>query len=405
MAHDLVIVGAGSIGCALAREARRRQPALSVCVVEQEAGPAGHTSGRNSGVVHSGFNPAPGTLKARLCVEGSRLIREFCAEHAVPCEEVGTLVAARTPQEERRLEELLRRGRENGVPGIRIIGRAEARQLEPNLAPGIVAVLHSPTGAILDSRAFVRAVAGQAEAAGAALRYGARLTRVQRTGGSFRLTLDDGHELTCGRVLNAAGAWVDQVARMFGVGDEYRIIPFRGQYWRVRGKDDLIRSMVYPVPDPAFPFLGVHVTKQVGDGVILGPNAMLALGRDAYSFWSVNPRDLVGMVRAPHFWRLMRRPDILRLAADEIQLSLSRERFAHDASRLVAGIRPEDLAPGPPAGIRAQLVDRHGELVEDFLLELADGSAHVMNAVSPGLTCSLAFAAYLIDRLQAEGFF
>ena len=404
MDYDLIIVGAGAIGCALARELADQKSALKICVLDAEAGPAMHQSGRNSGVCHSGFNPAPGTLKARLCVEGNQLMREFCREKGVAFNDVGTVVAALSDVDEERLNSLHKRGVENGVPGIELLTLEQARKLEPNLADGIRLALHAPSGGILDAYAYVRALARDADAAGVAFRYRARLAGAEPIGGGFRLRLADGTMLDSARVVNAAGAHVDQVARLFGWDGPYRIVPFRGRYWSVRGKDDIINSMVYPTPDPHFPFLGVHVTRRVHGGVMLGPNAMLAFGRDAYSFFKVQVKDLASMVRERGFWRLMRRPEVLKLAAVEIERSLSPKRFAAEAAKLVKGIEPADLAPGPPAGIRAQLVDAEGELVEDFRLEVQGHAAHILNAVSPGLTSSMAFARYLTGYLDEQGF-
>lgn len=404
MDFDVTIIGAGAIGCALAREIARQHPSLRICVVEAEPAPAMHQSGRNSGVCHSGFNPAPGTLKARMCVEGNQLLREFCHSHSVAFQDVGTVVTAVTEVEIERLEKLHQRGVDNGVPGIRLLSLPEARALEPNLADGIQRVMHAPSGAILDTKGYVRALALEGQNAGVTFHYNARLLGADEISGGYRLRLSDGDLVDTARVVNASGVHVDTVAMMFGWRGPYRIVPFRGSYWDVRGKNDIIRSMVYPVPDPAFPFLGVHVTKRVDGGVMLGPNAMLAFGRESYRFWNVNVKDMAGMVRQSHFWRLMRRPEVIKHAVSEVERSLSAKRFAAEASLLVKGIEPEDLAPGPPAGIRAQLVDEHGDLVEDFLLDVSGNAAHILNAVSPGLTSSLAFARYLTGYLDERNF-
>jgi L-2-hydroxyglutarate oxidase LhgO len=404
MDYDVTIVGAGAIGCALAWELISRYPSLKICVLEQAGGPAAHQSGRNSGVAHSGFNPPTGSLKARLCVEGNRLLREYCRARRVAFQDVGTVVTAVDDVEVGRLEALHQRGQANGVPGIELLSLAEARRYEPNLADGIRLVMRAPTGAIMDSRGYVRALADDARDNGVTFRYNSRLIAAHHIRGGLRLVLGDDTLLDSARVVNAAGAHVDEVAHMFGWSGPYRIVPFRGRYWDVRGKNDIINSMVYPAPDPHFPFLGVHVTKRVDGGVMLGPNAMLAFGREAYSFWKVQWKDLASMARARHFWQLMRRPEVLRHAASEVERSLSSKRFAAEASRLVQGIEPEDLAPGPPAGIRAQLVDLQGELVEDFLLDVQGEACHILNAVSPGLTSSMAFARYLTDHLRERGF-
>ena len=404
MDYDVTIIGAGAIGCAIAREVGLRHPGLKVGVIDGAGAPAAHQSGRNSGVAHSGFNPPPGSLKARLCVEGNRLLREYCRQKGVAWQDVGTVVVALNDVEEERLHGLLQRGQENGVPGMELRTLDAARELEPNLADGVRLALSSPTGAIFDGRAYVMAMAEEAGEAGVSFRFNRRVVGADRLSAGWRLILDDGTLLDSARVVNAAGAHVDEVAALFGWRGRYRIVPFRGRYWSVKGKDDIIRSMVYPTPDPHFPFLGVHVTRRVHGGVMLGPNAMLALGRDAYSFWRVQSKDVLGMVRARGFWNLMRRPDVLRLAATEVERSLRPQRFVAEAARLVRGIGPQDLAPGPPAGIRAQLVDDQGELVEDFLLDVRDDAAHILNAVSPGLTSSMAFARYLVDSLKERDF-
>src|SRR5688572_3899188 len=407
MDYDLTIIGAGVIGCALARQISLDHPKLKIAVLEAAARPAAHQSGRNSGVCHSGFNPAPGTLKARLCVEGNRLMREFCHSHSVRFQDVGTVVTAVNDVEIDRLEKLCKRGEQNEVPGIRLMSLQEARDLEPNLADGIQLVMHSPTGGIVDSPAFVRAIALEAAGAGVTFRYNTRVVGADPLSDGWRLTItspDGGDLLDSARVINATGVHVDTIARLFGWDGPYRIVPFRGRYWDVKGKPDIIRSMIYPVPDPAFPFLGVHVTKRVDGGVMLGPNAMLAFGRESYAFWKVNWKDMVGMARQQHFWRLMRRPEVIKHAVSEVERSLSPKRFAAEAALLVKGIEPEDLGEGPPAGIRAQLVDTHGDLVEDFLLDVATNVTHVLNAVSPGLTSSLAFARYLTADLKEKGF-
>ena len=404
MDFDVTIIGAGVIGCALARELSLREPKLRICVLEGAGEPAAHQSGRNSGVCHSGFNPAAGTLKARLCVEGNQLMREFCRSHSVAFQDVGTVVTAVNDIEIERLEKLCNRGEQNGVPGIRLMTLDEARQLEPNLADGIRLVMHAPSGGIVDGRGFTRAIALEAKSAGVTFRFDARVMGADPISGGYRLATSDGDLIDTSRVVNASGVHVDTVARLFGWNGPYRIVPFRGRYWDVKGKNDIIRSMIYPVPDPAFPFLGVHVTKRVDGGVMLGPNAMLAFGRESYRFWNVNWRDMVGMARQQHFWRLMRRPEVIKHAASEVERSLSPKRFAAEAALLVKGIEPQDLGEGPPAGIRAQLVDAHGELVEDFLLDVQERVTHVLNAVSPGLTSSLAFARYLVGDLKDKGF-
>jgi L-2-hydroxyglutarate oxidase len=331
-------------------------------------------------------------LKARLCVEGNRRIRDFCREHNVPLREVGTLVVARSEAERPGLEELHRRGQANGVAGLRVLTGGELRAREPN-ARGCAALV-APTGAVLDSRCYVEALADEARGRGVVFHFGRRAERIEKRAGGHTV---DG--LRCRTLVNAAGLYADRIAHQLGAGGEYAILPFRGEYYRVRdAKAGLVRAMVYPVPDPDYPFLGIHWTPTADGGLKVGPNAVLALGREAYRRFQVDLRETLAMATDLRAWRLVT-PSFLRLAARHLRTSLSRRAFLAEASTLVQGFALEDFESGPPPGNRAQLVDRRGRLVDDLVIERDGDTLHILNVVSPGLTCSLPFADHVASLL------
>lgn len=393
-----LIVGAGVTGVALARELARRGH-HRVAVADKEARVAFHTSGRNSGVVHAGYNPRPGTLKARLCVDGNRMLRDFAHKRGVPLLEGGILIVAACDREIPRLEELLRRGQESGVPGMRLVGGDGIADIEPH-ATGVAAV-HAPSGASIDAAALVAALAEEARSAGVEVLLGQGVDAVERRGGGFEARLGD-RRLRAGRLINCAGLHADRVAHPLGAGLGYRILPVRGEYRLVRPeRRSLARSMIYPVPDLAFPFLGVHWTRTATGEVKVGPNAVPALGREAYRWRQSSIRGAWELAADLRSWKLLRQPGFARLIGGQLLTSLSRRRMAAAAATLVPGTEARDLLPGP-AGIRAQLLDADGRLVEDLTIEEKDGAVHVLNVVSPGLTCALAFAAYLADRIEGR---
>lgn len=404
---DVAIVGAGVTGVALARALVQAAPAGTpgtraagkrrVVLLEKEARVAVHTSGRNSGVAHAGYNPKPGSLKARLCVEGNRRLREFCKSRGVPLVEGGILVVALREDEIAKLDELLARGTENGVPGLRRLDAKELREVEPNAAG--LAALHAPSGASLDSTAYVAALAHEAEQGGVALRLGQRVTTIDRIAGGFKLATGDGGALEAATLVNCAGLHADRVAHALGAGLEYGIVPIRGEYRKVRpARVSLVRSMVYPVPHHDFPFLGVHWTKTAHGEVTIGPNAIPALGREAYAWRDSTLSGALALARDARAWRLLLQPGFPTLLWGQLRGSLGAKRFALEAKALVPAAEVEDFLPGP-SGIRAQVVDREGRLVEDLVVEEKDGAVHVLNVVSPGLTCSLAFADELARRV------
>ena len=387
MIYSYLIIGAGVIGSAIARELATRGLG-PVAVLEKEKQIGLHASGRNSGVLHSGINQKPGSLKARMCVEGNRRARAFCREKGVRIEECGTLVVSRDSREEAALGLLLELGRQAGVEGPRIIGREELREREPAVT-GEKALL-SPNGAIVDSEDFTKAVAGEAAKLGAEFFLEAEVSAIregaaQTARGEFRFR----------HLINCAGLHSDRIARMLGAGRGYRIVPFRGEYMEL--SNITVNSMVYQVPDLRYPFLGVHLTRTVEGRVLAGPTAMLSFGRESYEK-EIDWAEALRMIASPNFRRLVLSGEFLRLAAHNGRLSFSRKAFLEEIRGLWPAARLEDIAPYR-SGIRAQLVDSRGRMVDDMLVEFLPGSTHILNAVSPGMTAALAFAEYVVDKI------
>ncbi|MBI4055708.1 MAG: L-2-hydroxyglutarate oxidase [Elusimicrobia bacterium] len=390
--HTLIL-GAGIAGIALARELARRGK-KGIAVLDKESEVAFHTSSRNSGVLHAGYNPKPGTLKAGLCVEGNKKLKAFCKWRGVPLWEGGILVVAQQEKEIPILEELLRRGKENGAPDLRLLNQKEIAGIEPN-ARGLAA-LHAPSGASVHPKALVQALAEEAQSLGAKLLLGSPVQDIQPKNGKYLLRTPQDTFL-CSFFINCAGLYADRIAHHMGLAREYSILPVRGEYRLLNPeKKDLIRSMVYPVPDPRFPFLGVHWTKSPHGEVKIGPNAVPALGREAYSWGgSCLPESLRDTLRLRTF-KLLARPPIAKLFAGQIRNSLFPKAFIREALKLVAGARPSDFIPGP-SGIRAQVIDSQGRLIDDLLTVEGENCLHLLNLVSPGLTCALPLAEHLAD--------
>lgn len=387
--YDLVVIGAGIVGLASSLMLRKRHPGLRICILEKEPGVARHQTGHNSGVIHRGIYYQPGSLKARLCVDGARRMIDFCEEHDIPYECCGKVVVATNEREVTALEELFRRGTANGVPGLRRIGPHELRELEPH-ATGI-AGLHSPHTAIVDYGAVARAMADDL-----------RRQRVDVVTDQEVVAIDDrgdlrvftaGGELVARYLLNCAGLYSDVIARKMGVSMELQIVPFRGEYYVLRPERQfLVRGLIYPVSDPELPFLGLHFTRTVYGQVEAGPNAVLAFAREGYSRFTVQPRELVETLAYPGFRRLARR--YWRTGLAELRRSLSRADFARSLQRLVPAIRPDDLVQ-VGSGVRAQAVAPSGALVDDFVISESPRAIHVLNAPSPAATASLAIGEHI----------
>jgi len=391
----VIVVGGGILGLAAARLVAVDRPDADVLVVEKEQAVALHQTGRNSGVVHAGLYYEPGSLKARLCRRGVSLLQVFCAQRGIAYEECGKVLVATREDELPRVEAILERASANGVPGVRRLSATELRTVEPHAAG--IAALHSPSTAIVDFGAVARALAGEVAERGGEVRLGVEVARVQDGAAGPGVVLTDGRTLSADRVLVCAGLHADRLARASGEPSDPRIVPFRGEYWALReDRRDLVRGLIYPVPDPALPFLGVHLTRMIDGSVLVGPNAVLALAREGYLRRSVRPRDIAGWVAWPGFWRLARANR--RVAVSEMSRSLNRHAFIGEARRFVPELRAGDVVPAR-AGVRAQAVDRDGSLVDDFRLSGAGNVVWVRNAPSPAATSALAIAEELVERL------
>lgn len=390
--YDVAIIGGGIIGLATALALAERSPRQSLVVIEKEPELATHQTGHNSGVIHAGIYYSPGSQKASWCWRGAQLLRRFCDEHGIRYELCGKLILATTEEELPRLEELMRRGQANGVEGLEMVGPERIREIEPH-ATGVRA-LWSPYTGIVDYRQVARAYATEFQEGGGDLLTGAQVHAIHRRDG--RLYLETGRgDIAVRYLINCAGLHADRVARMMGVDVGVRIIPFRGEYYTLRPeKAHLVRGLIYPVPDPRFPFLGVHFTKRISGSVEAGPNAVLALAREGYGKFTLDLRDLMETVTYPGFWRMSL--TYWRTGLEEQYRSLVKAAFVRSLQKLVPEVRGEDLyAPG--AGVRAQAVDRKGRLLQDFSIAETGDAVHVLNAPSPGATSSLAIGDYIVD--------
>ncbi len=392
---DIAVVGGGIVGLAVARELGARKPDVSVAVLEREGEIATHQTGHNSGVIHAGVYYVPGSLKARLCVEGAREMYDYCERNQIASERCGKVIVATDASELERLDELERRGLANGVPGLRRIDADGIAQLEPH-ARGI-AGLHSPATGIADFAAVARSYAHDVQAAGGSIATGCEVRAVALNGRTLRLTHSRG--VTEARnVVFCAGAWADRLAVKAGADPDPRIVPFRGAYLRLRAdRRHLVRSLIYPVPDPSLPFLGVHLTKHVGGDVLVGPTALMAGARDAYSLGRVRRRDVLDTMAWPGTWRMLAR--WWRTGVTELRYAALRSAFVKAAARYVPELRPEDVEPSF-AGVRAQALARDGKLVDDFVFSHTERALHVRNAPSPAATSSLAIGRHVADEAE-----
>ncbi|MYV37948.1 L-2-hydroxyglutarate oxidase [Streptomyces sp. SID1328] len=377
---DVLVVGGGIVGLSTAYALTRAAPGTRVIVLEKEPGPARHQTGRNSGVVHSGIYYRPGSLKARYAVRGAAEMIKFCAEYGIDHSVTGKLIVATDRAELPRLHALVQRGRENGIP-VRELGATQIAEYEPEVRG--LAAIHVGTTGVCDFTAVARQLA---RASGAEIRYGSRVVRVDRRPDRGVAVLTSAGQVVRARVLvNCAGLYCDELARLTGDEPGVRIVPFRGEYYEL-ARPELVRGLVYPVPDPAFPFLGVHLTRGLDGGVHVGPNAVPALAREGYGWGVVRPRELAATAGWPGAWALARRH--WRYGAGELRRSLSKPAFLDAVRRLVPGVEERDLVRAP-AGVRAQAVTRDGALVDDFLIREGARAVHVLNAPSPAATASL----------------
>ena len=393
----IVVVGGGILGLATARLLCTSLTDAEVVVVEKEDALARHQTGHNSGVAHAGLYYTPGSLKARLCRRGIGLLRDYCAANGLAYDACGKVVAATEPHELEPLRRLGERARENGVPGLRWLGQGELAEVEPALEA--IAGLHSPETAIVDFVAVAYALAAEVQAAGGQVLTGTPVARVRTNGGGADVELSGGASLQADRVIVCAGLQADRLARASGEAAEPRIVPFRGEYWQLRPeRTSLVKGLIYPVPDPTLPFLGVHLTRKIDGNVWLGPNAVLSLAREGYQRSRVSPRDLADTVSWPGTWLMLRRH--WRAAAGELSRSVRKRAFIAELQRYVPSLTAAD-AVRAPAGVRAQALDRDGSLVDDFRLTINRNVVWVRNAPSPAATSSLAIAEELCERALA----
>jgi len=389
---DLVVIGGGIVGVASAL-ALARSFRVSVLLLEKEPRLAAHQTGRNSGVVHSGLYYRPGSLKATLCAEGRARLGRFCAEKGLPFETCGKVVVATRPEHLPRLEELEARGQANGLRGLRRLSPPELREEEPHAAG--LAALHVPETGIVDFGRVTEALGEELRAAGGDVFFGARLLAAAKDEGGYRLTTEGG-EVSCRFVVGCAGLQADRVARLFGADPGVRIVPFRGEYFELLPeRRHLVRNLVYPVPDPRFPFLGVHFTRRVTGVVEAGPNAVFAFEREGYSKSSFSLADTASSLTWPGFWRVAGR--YLPTGLGEFWRSLNKAAFTRALQELLPDVRPADLAPGG-AGVRAQALARDGSLLDDFHIVELPGQIHVLNAPSPAATAGLAIGRLIAER-------
>lgn len=395
--YDVAIIGGGLIGLATARALQETSPRCTLIVLEAEPHLAAHQSGRNSGVIHSGLYYRPGSLKARTCVEGRRALFRFLEEHHIPHEQCGKLVIATSASELPILADLERRGHINGLRGLRWLRAEEIPEHEPH-ARGLAALWVPETG-ITDYALVAQALARVIREEGGTIRTGARALGVRRGGREIIVETTAG-DIACRVLVGCAGLHADRVARLCGLSPPVRIIPFRGEYYElVPERQFLVRNLIYPVPDPELPFLGLHLTRRVIGRVEAGPNAVLAFKREGYTRWSISMRDVGEMFVFSGFWRLVLRYG--RAGLREMALSFSRRAFARALQRLVPDIREQDLRPAP-SGVRAQAVDPSGRLVDDFHLLEAERMVHVLNAPSPAATAALRIGQIVAARALAR---
>ncbi|TYO96362.1 L-2-hydroxyglutarate oxidase [Geothermobacter ehrlichii] len=389
----LTIVGGGIVGLATAWQLLQRHPGLSLTLLEKDAVLAGQQTGHNSGVIHSGLYYRPGSFKARLCCHGREALYAYCERKGIPFRRCGKLVVALSPREEELLQALRQRGEANGLTGLRWLVGRQLRRYEPHAA-GRAALLVPQTG-VVDFRTVAQALAGDIRDRGGKIVTGCRLEAIRRRTDGFSLRTSRG-DAACRWLINCAGLHSDRIARMAGLRPPVRIFPFRGEYYHL-GEEGakLVRNLIYPVPDPELPFLGVHLTRGIDGRVEAGPNAVLALKREGYRRRDISLADLAEIVGYPGFWRLA--TGWWRTGLAEYRRSLSRRRFLADLQRLVPALRGEDLADWG-SGVRAQAVDRAGRLVDDFVFADAPGMIHVLNAPSPAATASLAIGEEIAAR-------
>lgn len=387
----VALVGGGIVGLATGLRLLERFPAVRLLLLEKESGPGQHQSGHNSGVLHCGLYYKPGSTKARMAVQGIRKMVEFCGQHNIPYDLCGKTVVATEEEELPRLHELLERGTANGLQGLELLGPEQIREYEPHAAG--LAGIRVPEEGIVDYPAVTQAMAAEIRALGGETRFSSKVTRLEDRNG-WRIESTSG-DYEADFLINCTGLYCDRVSRLAGNRDQTKIVPFRGEYYKLKPERQyLVRNLIYPVPDPKFPFLGVHFTRLIHGGVEAGPNAVLAFAREGYRFANFSLRDSLETVTFRGFWRFLARYP--SMCWEEFHRSLSKELFCHSLQRLVPDVRLDDLVRGG-AGVRAQALSPSGELMQDFHFARQARALHVLNAPSPAATASLAIADEVVD--------
>jgi (S)-2-hydroxyglutarate dehydrogenase len=397
MSERVVVVGGGIVGLAAAYRLSEPGRGVQVTVLEKEFAVCRHQSGHNSGVLHAGLYYKPGSRKARLAVRGIRQMVEFCESHSIAHQICGKVVVATAEDEIPRLRALFERGQQNGLRDLRLLSPAELHEIEPHAAG--LAAIRVPEEGIVDYPQVCRALVEEIRARGGDVVVKARVDAIRRDGTGWRI-LSTAGDYPCDRLVTCGGLYSDRLAALTGRRRDVRIVPFRGEYYKIRPeRQQLVRNLIYPVPDPKFPFLGVHFTRLIHGGVEAGPNAVLALAREGYTKSRVNLADLFDTLSFGGLWKFVAK--YKRMCWEETRRSFSRDLFCASLQRLVPEIQPEDLAPGG-SGVRAQAMAPDGSLVEDFHFVEGPRELHVVNAPSPGATASLAIAEEIVERITAS---
>jgi (S)-2-hydroxyglutarate dehydrogenase len=390
----VTVIGGGIIGLATAFRLGQKLPGASITVLEKEAGVGQHQSGHNSGVLHCGLYYKPGSMKARLAVTGIRQMIAFCQEHGIPHEVCGKLVVAATAEEVPRLNDLYERGQQNGLAGLQQLDASQMREIEPHA--GGVAAIRVPEEGIVDYPAVCQTLVRCLAAVNGKVVTRAAVQRMRRSGVQWIAETAAG-DFESDYIVNCGGLQCDRICSLAGDQPKLQIIPFRGEYFKLKPERQyLVRNLIYPVPDPRFPFLGVHFTRLIHGGIEAGPNAVLAFAREGYKKSDFSARDFIGTLTYPGFWRFFQKYP--RVCFDELRRSFSKELFCKSLNALVPDVRPEDLAAGG-AGVRAQAIAQDGEMVQDFRFVKSDRALHVLNAPSPGATASLAIGQEIANEL------
>ncbi|MFY9679110.1 L-2-hydroxyglutarate oxidase [Glutamicibacter protophormiae] len=396
-AKSFAVVGAGIIGAAVSRELLARYPEASITIVEKEHSAAAHQTGHNSGVVHAGLYYEPGGLKAKLCRRGVELLKELAVSRSLPYEECGKLVVALDPEEEQRLENIFERAQANGVPGISMLGPDGIKAIEPN-ATGRMA-LHSPGTAIISYAAVTDALIDEVRLAGGDVRFGCTVERIEELATGVRLHTSTG-QIRADHVIVCAGSQSDRLARGSGASAQPSVVPFFGQYFQLEESyRTILNGLVYPVPDPKYPFLGVHLTKRVDGQMMVGPNAFLSLSREKYRGLGLDFKDLGEVLANTGFWKFAARN--MPTAVREARTVISEQFFLKEAAKYVPSLEGAK-ATRLTRGIRAQAMDADGKLLDDFAIDYREHATHIRNAPSPGATSSLAIAEYIVDSLARK---